>query len=127
LAHYVIATLSHPPLQLAQVVSFVASHVHYVQIPKNYKSLAIEPEPSRGKWPTICVSSDSLETSSYTIKSLPAKLEDGVRKITFYDMHLKVSKVEEKKYDDAYLLKNRETLLEGSRQRESTSNMKYYF
>jgi hypothetical protein len=76
---------------------------------------------------SICVSSDSSETSSYTIKSLPTKLEDGVRKITFDDMHPEVSKVEEKKFVDADLLKHRETLSEGSRQRESTSNKKYYF
>jgi hypothetical protein len=38
-----------PPLQPAQPVAFVASHVHYVQLPKNYKALAIEPQPSKGK------------------------------------------------------------------------------
>jgi hypothetical protein len=116
-----------PPLQPAQLVSSIASHAHSVQLPKNYKSLSIEPQPSKGKRPTISVSSDSSETSSYTIKSLPSKLEDDVRKITFDDMHPEVSKVEEKKYVDADLLKHRVALSEGSRQRESTSNIKYYF
>jgi hypothetical protein len=127
LAYHVTTTPSSSSFTAFHHVAFVASHVHSVQLPKNYKALAIEPEPSKGKWPAICVSSDSSETSSYTIKSLPLKLEDGVRKITFDDMHPEVSKVEEKKYVDADLLKHRETLSEGSRQRESTSNKKYYF
>jgi hypothetical protein len=38
-----------------------------------------------------------------------------------------MSKVEEKKSVDADLLKHRETLSEGSRQRESTSNKKILF
>jgi hypothetical protein len=42
-------------------------------------------------------------------------------------MHSKVSKVDEKKFVDANLLKYRETLSEGSRKRESTSNRKYIF
>jgi hypothetical protein len=42
-------------------------------------------------------------------------------------MHPEISRVEEKKPVDADLLKHKATLLEGSRQRESTSNKKYYF
>jgi hypothetical protein len=45
---------------------------------------------------------------------LPLKLEDGVRKITFDDMHPEISKGEEKKYADADLIKHRATLSEGS-------------
>jgi hypothetical protein len=106
-----------PPLQLTQDVAFVASHVHFVQLQKNYKYLAIEPQPSKGKWLAICVSFDSSKTSSYTIKSLHAKLEDDVRKITFDEMHPEMSKVEEKKSTYADLIKHWATLLEGSRQR----------
>jgi hypothetical protein len=42
-------------------------------------------------------------------------------------MHPEISKGEEKKYVDADLIKHRATLSEGSRQRESASNKKYYF
>jgi hypothetical protein len=73
------------------------------------------------------VSSDSSETSSYTVKTLPAKLEDNERKITFDDMHPEMSRVEENKSVDLDLLKHRDALSEGSRQREATSNKKYYF
>jgi hypothetical protein len=38
-----------------------------------------------------------------------------------------MSKVEETKFVDADLLKQKASLSEGSRQRESTSNKKYYF
>jgi hypothetical protein len=51
---------------------------------------------------------DSSETSTYTIKSLPLKLEDSVRMITFNDMHPKIPKSEEKKSAGADLIKDRE-------------------
>jgi hypothetical protein len=107
--------LTPPHLLLhVQLVVFVASHVHYVQLPKSYKSLAIDPNPSRENKPAICVNSDSSEPSSYTIKSLLSKLEGGVRKIMFDDMHPKVSKVEQKKYVGPDLLKHRASLSEES-------------
>jgi hypothetical protein len=102
--------LPPPPLLLpVQSIYSVSSHVHYVKLPKNYKALSINPNPSRGNRPAICVSSDSLETSSYTIKSLPVKLEDDIRKITFDYMHLEVLKVGENKFV-SYLVKHRALL-----------------
>jgi hypothetical protein len=47
-----------PPLQPPQLIAYVASHVHHVQIPKNYKELVIEPQPSKGKHPSISFSYD---------------------------------------------------------------------
>jgi hypothetical protein len=116
-----------PPLHHAQQDSSATSHAHYVQLPRNYKVLVIEPQSNKGKWLSIFVSFDSSKTSSYTVKTLPAKLEENIRKIAFDDMYLEMSKVEEKKLVDENLLKHREALLEGSRQRESTSNRKYFF
>jgi hypothetical protein len=76
------------PLQPMYPIAFVSSHVHFVQFPKNYKELAIEPQISKEKWSAISVNSDSLETYAYTIKSLPPKLEDDAHNITFDGMHL---------------------------------------
>jgi hypothetical protein len=58
---------------------------------------------------------------------LPLRLEDGVRKITFDDMHPEISKGEEKKSTDADLIKHKATLSEGSGQRQTTSHKKYDF
>ena len=41
-------------------------------------------------------------------------------------MHPEIEKVEERKFVDPDLLKHRDALSEGSRQREATSNKKYY-
>jgi hypothetical protein len=56
-------------------------------------------------------------------------LKDGVRNITFDDMHPEISKGEEKKSIDADLIKHRETLSEGSAQRQQlhTKNMTFDF
>jgi len=85
---------------------FFASLVHYVQLPKNYKALAIDPHPSKGKCSTFSISYDSSETSSYRINSLPSNLEVDVRRITFDDTHFRISRVEENKSTDAYLQKD---------------------
>jgi hypothetical protein len=116
-----------PPIQPMPLVASATSHAHSVKVPINYKAFPLEPQLDKGKQPAISVSSDSSETSSYTIKTLPAKLEDNERKITFDDMHPEMSRVEEKKFVDPNLLKHRAALSEGSRQREATSNKKYYF
>jgi len=88
--------LRPPLLQLSQHVSYVPSHVHLFHLPKNYKYLGIEPQQSKVKWTTIFVSSNSLDTYAYTIKSLPSDLVDDVIKMTFYDMHPNISRVENK-------------------------------
>jgi hypothetical protein len=95
-----------PPLQVAQPVSYATSYAHSVRLPKNYKYLSIEPHPDKGNHPTIFASYYSSKTSAYTVKTLPVNLEDNIRKNTFDYMHLEVSKVEEKKLVDAYLLKH---------------------
>jgi hypothetical protein len=52
----------------------------------------------KGKQPAIYLSSDSSNTSSIQSRSTPAKPEDNERKITFDDMHLEMSRVEEKNF-----------------------------
>ena len=76
-----------PPLLLVQRIASAASHAHSPQLPKKYEALDIEPGPSRKHCPTISVNFDSFETSTYTLNSLPLKLKDSVRMITFNDMY----------------------------------------
>jgi hypothetical protein len=100
---------------------------HSVQVPRNYKVLPTEPQLDKGKQPVNSPSSESSEASSIQSKQPPTQAESNERKITFNDMHPEIEKVEEKKYVDQDLLKHRASLSEGSRQREATSNKKYYF
>jgi UDP-galactopyranose mutase len=62
----------------------------------------------------------------HTVKTTPVQAESNERKITFNDMHPEIEKVEENKSVDQDLLKHMVALSEGSRQREATSNKKYY-
>jgi hypothetical protein len=59
-------------------------------------------------------------------KKPPAQEECNERKNTFNDMHPEIEKLEENKFVDKNLLKHRVALSEGSKQREATSNKKYY-
>jgi hypothetical protein len=47
--------------------------------------------------------------------------------MNFNDMHLEIEKMEETKFVHPDLVKHKVSLSEGSRQREATSNKKYYF
>jgi hypothetical protein len=129
LTNYVFTSSSSTSFTTSSTISFVASHVHSPQLPKNTNPWLLNQDQAENKWPTISVSFDSYETSAYTIKSFPLKLEDSVRMITFNDMHVKIPKSEEKKFVDAYLIKDRAIVLEGSAQRQTTShkNMTFSF
>jgi hypothetical protein len=87
--------------------------------------LVIEPGPSKKQCPTISVSFDSSETLQCTVKSLPLKLKDSVRMITFDYLHPKIQKSEENKFADADLIKDGASMSEGSEQRKTTSHKKY--
>jgi hypothetical protein len=101
--------------------------VHSIHIPKNVKALTIEPGTRKGKKLAICISSYSSDAFSYTIKSLPLKSDDQVRKITFGDMHPKVSTNEVRKPAKAYLQIHMVVSSEGSEKRRTTSHQKYNF
>jgi hypothetical protein len=105
----------------------VTSQVHSTQIPKKFKALTIDSKPSRGKWFAISISSDSSDASSYTIKSLPLKPDNGVRKITFGDMHLEVSINEYIKPSKEDLQMHGVISSKGSGQRRIASHKKYDF
>jgi hypothetical protein len=87
-----IAITSTTSYQVANppVIS-MASHALSPQQPKNHKALAQEPEPSKGKWPTISISSDSFDVSSYKINSTYLGLENEPRKVSFGDMNIEIS------------------------------------
>jgi hypothetical protein len=90
-----------------QQIASIASQVHSTRIPKKFKALTLELEPSKEKRPAISISSNSLDASSYTIKSLPLKPGDEVRKNTFSDMHPEVSTNEDRKPTKEYLQMHR--------------------
>jgi hypothetical protein len=57
----------------------------------------------------------------------PLKLEDSVRMITFNDIHPEIPRRQENKSLGADLVKDRETMPEGSAKRQTNSHTKYDF
>jgi hypothetical protein len=96
-----------PPMHSMPHVAYAASMAHFVQVPRNYKALPLEPQLDKGKQPANSPSSDSSEASSVQSKQPPVQAESNERKITFNDMHPEISKVEENKFVDPDLLKHR--------------------
>ena len=105
----------------------MTSQVHCTHIPKIFKALTIELELSRGKQPSISISSNSSNASSYTIKSLPLKPNDKVRKITFGYIHTEVSTNEDRKPSKEDLQMHKVTLSEVNEDRRTTPHKKYKF
>jgi hypothetical protein len=68
-----------------------------------------------------------LNPLPYTQENLHPKVGNNERTTTFNDMHLEIEKLEENKSFDKELIKQKVSLLEGSRKIEASSIKNYYF
>jgi hypothetical protein len=120
--------LPPPPLkQPAQHIASVTSHAHSTQPLKRLKSIAQEPEPSKGKQLANSAKSDQSETSSHSVTSHSQHPRHEDKHISFGDMHPEASSVKGKIpiKADSQVLKVVDS--KDSGQRQTASHKKYDF